>query len=119
MTALEQRFMERVPNLLHDISENLQAISDNLQPKSVWVFTGEQAWDGEVADIIVKTFRTREAAQKFMHEFIHEDGDESIVDYVKRKDWSVEMDEPDLYRAYGDQYATDHIEITITECNIE
>lgn len=88
--------------------------------EKVYVFTAEQAWDGEAADIIVKTFRTREAAQKFMHEFIHEDGDESIAEYVESNGWEVEMDEPDLYRAYNDgRYSTDHIETTITECNIE
>lgn len=90
------------------------------EPEKVYVFTAEQAWEGESADIIVKTFRMKEAAQKFMHKFIHEDGDESIEDYVKRKGWEVEMDEPDLYRAYYDgRYTTNHIEITITECNIE
>lgn len=90
------------------------------EPEKVYVFTAEQAWDGETDDIIIKTFRTREAAREFMHKFIHEDCDESIADYVKRKDWYVEMDEPDLYRACEDgRYSTDHIEITITECNIE
>lgn len=90
------------------------------EPEKVYVFTAEQAWEGEAADIIVKTFRTREAAREFMHKFIHEDGDESIEDYVKRKGWEVEMDEPDLYRAYDDgRYSTDHIETTITESNIE
>ena len=90
------------------------------EPEKVYVFTAEQAWDGEVADIIVKTFRTREAAQEYMYKFIHEGGDESIVDYVNRKGWEVEMDEPDLYRAYEEwRYATNHIEITITECNID
>jgi len=91
------------------------------EPEKIYVFTAEQAWDGEVADIIVKTFRTRTAAQEYMHKFIHEsEDDESIVDYVKRKDWYVEMDEPNLYRACEDgRYATDHIEITITECNME
>ena len=90
------------------------------EPEKVYVFTAEQAWDGEVADVIVRTFRTREAAQEFMHKFIHEDGDESIEDYVKRKGWEVEMDEPDLYRAYDDcGYPTDHIELTITECDVE
>ena len=91
------------------------------EPEKVYVFTAEHAWDGNVEDIVVKTFRTRKAAQEFMHKFIHEPVDgESIADYVKRKDWEVEMDEPDLYRAYDDgYYSTDHVEITITECNME
>ena len=103
---------------VYELLEKKLDIED--EPEKVYVFTAEQAWEGESADIIVKTFRTKEAAQKFMHKFIHEDGDESIEDYVKRKGWEGEMDEPDLYRAYYDgRYTTDHIEITITECNIE
>ena len=90
------------------------------EPEKVYVFTAEQAWDGEAADIIVKTFRKKETAQEFMHKFIHDGGEESIEDYVKCKGWEVELDEPDLYRAYDDgRYSTDHIEITITECDIE
>jgi hypothetical protein len=56
-----------------------------------------------------------------MHKFIHEPvDDESIVDYVKRKGWVKVEDESDLYRAYEERrYATNHIEITITESNIE
>ena len=104
-------------NVYEKLEKNLE-LED--EPEKVYVFTAEQAWDGDTADIIVKTFRTREAAREFMHKFIHEDGDESIEDYVKRKDWYVEMDEPDLYRACEEgRYSTDHIEVTITECNIE
>lgn len=91
------------------------------EPEKVYVFTAEQAWDGEAADIIAKTFRKKEMAQEFMQKFIHEPVDgESVADYVESNGWYVEMDEPDLYRAYNDgRYSTDHIEITITECNIE
>lgn len=88
--------------------------------EKVYVFTAEQAWDGEAADIIVKTFRKKETAQEYMQKFIHDGGEESIEDYVKCKGWEVELDEPDLYRAYNDgRYSTDHIEITITECNVD
>jgi len=120
MTVLEQQFMERVPNLLHDISESLHAIAES-KPEYVWVFTGEQAWDGECADIIVKVFPTEDAAVKYMHDFLLDDGgDESILQYVKRKDWEVEHDESMLYRACKQgYYPTDHIELTITKCEIE
>ena len=91
------------------------------EPEKVYVFTAEQAWDGEIADVIVRTFRKKDAAHEFMHKFIHDPmSDESTADYVKRKGWEVEVDEPDLYRAYPyGYYPTDHIELTITECNIE
>ena len=116
--------MERVPNLLHDVAESLSAIATNTQPSQpacVWVFTCEQAWDGQYADIIVHVFSAEDAATMYMHDFLLDDGgDESIRDYVKRKDWDVEMDEPMLYRAYKQGcYGTDHIELTITKCEIE
>ena len=121
LTELEQRFMQRVPNTLNDISNTLQAIAENLHPTCVWVFTGEQAWDGEVADIIVKAFPSEDAAVKYMHDFLLDDGgDESIRQYVERKDWEVELDVPMLYRASRHGYdATDHIELTLTKCVIE
>ena len=99
--------------------EELLGIGD--EPEKVYVFTAEQAWDGEIADTIVRTFRKKETAHELMHKFIHDSmNDESTADYVKRKGWEVEVDEPDLYRAYPDgYYPTDHIELTITECNIE
>lgn len=88
--------------------------------QEVWVFTCEQAWDGEAADVIVRTFATEKAAHEFMQSFIHGGKDDSIAEYVEHKGWEVEMDEPDLYRAYDDgYYPTDHIEITITKCEIQ
>lgn len=97
-----------------------KALELDSEPEKVYVFTAEQAYDGEVADVVVRTFRKKEAAHEFMHKFIHDGGEESIEEYVKRKGWSVEMEDPDLYMACEDgYYSTDHIEITITECNIE
>lgn len=86
----------------------------------VYVLTIEQAWDGEIADTIVKVFKTKKSAKQYMHKFINDDGDETIVDYVKRKGWEVEINEPDIYRAYNTgYYPTDHIEITIHDCVTE
>jgi hypothetical protein len=117
--------MERVPNLLHDIAESLQTIAGKMadkkpQVKKVWVFTAEQAWDGEVAEVIVKTFATEQAAQDYLHGFVYKDGDETVAEYVKKHDWEVEQDEPWLYRAFKPgYYPTDHVECTITECEIK
>lgn len=99
----------------------LEELKLDEEPEYVWVFTGEQAWDGNVDDTIIKAFPTEEAAQKYMHDFLLDDGgDESIRDYVKRKKWEVECDEPNIYRAYRTgYYPTDHIELTITKCKIE
>lgn len=119
MTILEQRFMEMVPNQLRDICQTLKVIADSIKAQTtqtVWVFTAEQASCGSVEDTIVKAFPTEEAAQEYMHSFIYEDGDETIAAYVKRNGWEVEMDEPDLYRAYGEDYCTDHVECTISKC---
>ena len=95
--------------------------NESEEPEYVWVFTGEQAWDGEVADIIVKVFPSEDAAVKYLHDFLLDDGgDESIRQYVERKDWEVEEDGPMLYRALRPgYYTTDHIELTITKCEIK
>ena len=124
MTVLEQRFMERVPNLLQSIAESLATIAGKMadkkqQVKKVWVFTAEQAWDGEAADVIVQTFATEQAAQDYLHDFVYKDGDETIAEYVKKHDWEVEQDEPWLYRASGNDYCSDHVECTITECEVK
>ena len=85
----------------------------------VWVFIAEQSWDGEVADDIVRVFDAKEKAVKYLDDFIHDDGDESIVDYVKRRGWVTEQDEPMLYRAYEDGcYCTSRIELEIIESEI-
>lgn len=110
--------MERVPNLLHDIAESLTTIAG--KTAKVWVFTAEQACDGEVTDIIVQTFATEQAARDYLHDFVYKDGDETIAEYVKKHDWEVEQDESWLYRAFKPgYYPTDHVECTITECEIK
>lgn len=91
------------------------------EPEYVWVFTGEQAYDSDVENVIVRVFATEEAACKFLHDFIHEgDDDESLEDFVTQKGWEVEINEPDLYRAFPwGRYPESHIELTITKCEIE
>ncbi len=120
ITEIERRFFERVPNQLNDVVESLKTIAQKMTSDCVWVFTAEQAWDDETADIIVKAFPTEDAAVKYMHDFLLDDGDESIREYVERKEWVVKVDEPLLYRACKDgYYSTDHIELTITKCEIQ
>lgn len=90
------------------------------KPEKVWVFTAEQAWDDETADTIVQTFKTEDAAQKYMKQFICEDGEEPIVKYVKRRGWELEDYSPSHYFAYLDgYYEGNHIECTITECVVK
>jgi len=64
MTVLEQRFMERVPNLLGDIAESLETIAKTKQPKqTVWVvtFLNDFEWERNVS---VNVFGTEEEARK-------------------------------------------------------
>jgi hypothetical protein len=121
--AINGNYMFKKNTNYHELSRiiiKIKTIMDN-EKNYVWVFTGEQAWNGEYADIIVHAFPTEDAAVKYMHDFLLDDGgDESIRDYVKRKEWEVEIDEPMLYRAFKQgYYGTDHIELTITKCVIE
>lgn len=93
------------------------------EPQEVWVFTAEQASDGDVEDIIIETFKTQQAADGYLHDFIHkkdEDKEESVLQYVERRKWKTSIDCPELFRAYKDgSYATDHIECTITKCKMK
>ena len=122
MTVLEQRFMERVPGLLHDLTEAIQGLTEAVKPKQepehVWVFTAEQAYDYCSCEVVVKTFGTEESARRFLHDFIHE-GDDSIARCVEEKGWCVDSDEPDHYMAYREgSYPQDHVDCTITKCEI-
>lgn len=125
MTVLEERFMAQVPGTLREIAEALKTISKKMgdEPKaekpanSVWVFVADQTYDCVSEDILVEVFATKEAAIKYLHQFVREEGDESSVDYAKKNGWVIEHDEPDLFRAYRDGcYATDHIECQVHEC---
>lgn len=116
--------MERVPNLLHDIAESLATIAGKTadkkpQVKKVWVFTAEQACDGEVAEIIVQTFATEQAAQDYLRDFVYKDGDKTIAEYVKKHDWDVEQDESWFWAFKTGDYQNDHVECKITECEIK
>lgn len=116
--------MERVPGLLHDLTEAIQGLAERMpekDPEYVWVFTAEQAYDYVVEDVVVKTFRTERSAQDFLYDFIHDGADgESIVEHANENGWDVEFDEPDHYRAFTPgSYAEDHVECSITKCKIE
>ena len=121
MTVLEQRFMQQVPDLLHDIAEGVKAIAEQT-PKYVYVFTADQVWDDDPADLIVETFATEEAARAYLHNFVHKsaEGDISVAEVSRQCGWITEYDEPDLYRAFWkDHYSTDHTECQITRCEIK
>jgi hypothetical protein len=86
----------------------------------VYVFTAEQAYDGDFADIIVRVFSSSVVAERFMRWFIREDGDMTIEKYAAKNCWDIEVDESRLYRAIGPLgYEVDHVECTITSCEIE
>lgn len=86
----------------------------------VWVFTAEQAWDGEITDIIVKVFSNERSAVNHMRNFLcNGGGEESVVEFVERKGWVTEIDNPLFYRAYEDgYYATNHVECTVDKYEV-
>lgn len=122
MTVLEKQFMEQVPSLLRDISKSLKAIAGNdtaREPECVWVFTADQVYDFEACDVVVKVFTTEDAARKFLQDFVHDAGDDSIENQAMRNGWEIDAS-PDVYCAYcHGSYSSDHVECTITKCQIE
>lgn len=95
---------------------------NNEKKQYVWVFTAEQAWDGDVADTIVKVFPSERAATYYLHKFVYMDdgGEITIAEQAKRDGWIIDVDDPFLFRACADNdYANNHTECTVTKCEIE
>ena len=120
---LEQRFMEVVPDQLRSIASSLKTIAEQKQaaePQCVWVFTADQVWDGCIENLVVNTFATEEAAKKFLYDFVHDGGEESIEASVKERNWVVDNDEPGLDRVFEDgYYIHGHVECMVTKSEIE
>jgi len=88
--------------------------------KYVWVFTAEQVYSDEPSDLVVETFATREAAQRYLKEFLHDGEEDSIAADVERLGWEVEDNSPDVYRAFaGGYYMSDHVELMVSKCKIK
>ena len=126
MNNLEMKFMERIPDLLQDMATATESIAKTISERLpemklyVWVLTYEQAWNGSHEDTDVYVFATEEKACSFMQYVLHEGGKESVASYIEEKGWEVEVDEPDHYMACVDGcYDTDHVELTITKCEIK
>ena len=113
MTVLEQRFMERVPDLLHDIAGSLETIAKKQEtPKYVWVFVADQAVNDDTLDTLTEVFATEEAAHKYMYDFVN--GEEGELEYANKHGWNVEINEPDHYCAYEEgYYLGNHVQATI------
>lgn len=80
----------------------------------VYVFTAEQVYDGEVFDHIIKVFYTIKEAQKCLNWFVND-----VKDTNQKRNWFVEYDRPNIYRAFEDgYYATNHCEFMIDEVDI-
>lgn len=130
MTVLEQRFLERVPNLLQDISDNLQTIAGKKdEPEKVWVVKQESNCDGEYLFNVV-VCKDYETARRVMGKEIHTLLTEAkpylgAFDYIlgdKEADddcpysWENENDDSFYINVINDDY---HEIITIDEVEIK
>ncbi len=130
MTVLGQRFLERVPNLLQDISDNLQTIAGKKeQPEKVWVVKQESNCDGEYLFNVV-VCKDYETARKVMGKEVHTLLTEAkpylgAFDYIlgdKEADddcpysWENENDDSFYISVINDDY---HELITIDEVEIK
>lgn len=118
MTVAEERYMTVVPGALRDIARSLKEMTERLAPKHVYVFCANQAWDGDTADTVIRVFGSEEDARKHLREFVH--GAEGELDYAEKHGWTVELDEPDIFRAFKGEtgtndYPNNHTEAFITK----
>lgn len=78
----------------------------------IYVFTADQAFNGECLDLIVKAFAKKEDAVKELNLF-----KEDVKDNIKTFD--IDRDEEDTYRACVPMdYANQHVELMITETEL-
>ena len=79
----------------------------------IYVFTADQAFDGECFDLIVKAFAKKEDAAKELNSF-KEDVRKDI-----KESWEIERDDEDVYRASQSMdYANQHVELMISEVEV-
>ena len=95
---------------VYDAIENKLGIDSEFE--SVWVFTAEQAFDGYAYDTITEIFSTKEAAQKHLHDFVHDE--EGELDFAEKHGWRINKNCADWFCAYEDGcYCDNHTEAYI------
>ena len=86
--------------------------------KYVWVFTADQAYDGEVLDKITKAFSTEEKAKAYMHDFVH--GEDGEYQFAQKHGWDIDVDNPDHFVAYEEgYYNSSHTEAEVIQLQVE
>lgn len=84
----------------------------------VWVFTVDQAYDGEVLDKIIKAFSTEEKAKACMHDFVH--GKDGEYQFAQKHGWEIAVDNPDHFMAYEEgYYNSNHTEAEVIMLKVE
>ena len=84
----------------------------------VWVFTVDQAYDGEVLDKIIKVFSTEEKVKACMHDFVH--GKDGEYQFAQKHGWEIAVDNPDHFMAYEEgYYNNNHTEAEVIMLKVE
>lgn len=80
----------------------------------IYVFTADQAFDGDCFDLIVKAYTKKEDAIAELKLFV-----EDVKKDVDERGMEVEVNEDDVYRACVPMdYANQHVELMITETEL-
>ena len=88
------------------------------ETKYVWVFTAEQAYNGEVFNKLTMAFSTEEKAKAYMHDFVH--GKYGEYQYAQKHGWNIDVDNPDHFMAYEEgYYNSNHTEAEVIMLKVE
>ena len=84
----------------------------------VYVFVANGAADGDVSSPIINVFASKEKACEKLKSWV--EGEEGEREYANKRGWDVYLDTPDYFGACDEgDYANNHTEIEVLECEVE
>lgn len=117
MNNLEQKFYERVPGLLHDISKSLEAIAGKKQAEkpevNIWVLFAESLYDYQLEGRLIRVFYSEDEARKAYDEEVKTDRKAA-----EERQYEINEDN-DFFEAYPDgSWGTSHMTVELKKCKI-
>lgn len=109
MTVLEQRFMQQVPGLLHDIAESLKTIAkDKNNDGEIWIVFAESLCDYELIGRHIQVYLSEEEARSCFKNYVDE-----VRKTCEENEWEIE-DREDFFESYPDgSWGTSHETVEI------
>ncbi len=95
--------------------QELFLINRRMKKDKVYIVTEDFCIDCNTEDLIIRAFANKDNAIKYLRERVA-----NYEQIVHEREWFTELDEDWIFRANDDyHYHENHIEILMTECEVE